>query len=198
MAEEIVELDLGVSPEAAVSGAVCLRTEAGTFLTFNAVRLTGRTSPYAEYMDDARTAVVAFTRCLVSRFGYPNDEARWGIPRYKDVSYGIYEVRNSTWIGEVVRLNRYRFPETKDDDVRRHFLFAFHDDMFECLADDLSREVVDEPYDRIVERISSCLRHRSRMSTRGGRPCGRRGSRGRNRRAGRAPAAERPIRLGSP
>jgi hypothetical protein len=29
MADDIVELDLGIRPEAAVSGAVCLQTEAG-------------------------------------------------------------------------------------------------------------------------------------------------------------------------
>lgn len=153
MADDIVELNLGIRPEAAVSGAVCLQTEAGTFLTFNATRPTGRMGPYGEYYDDAGTAVVEFKRCLVSRFGYPNDEARWGIPPYKDVSYGIYEVRDSTWIKDVVRLNRYRFPWTKDDYVRRHFIFAFHDDTFECLADDLALEVVNEPYHVIFERV---------------------------------------------
>jgi len=154
MADDIIELDLGVRPEAAVSGAVCLQTEAGTFLTFNAVRPTNRMSPGGgPHREDAGTAIVEFRRCLVSRFGYPNDEARWGIPQYKDVSYGIYEVKDSTWIKEVVRLNRHRFPETKDDYVRRHFLFAFHDDTFECLADDLTLEVVNEPYPVIFERI---------------------------------------------
>src|SRR5881227_2692931 len=106
MADDIVELDLGVRPEAAVSGAVCRQTEAGTILTFNATRPTGRMGPYGEYHDDAGTAVVEFKRCLVSRFGYPNDEARWGIPQYKDLAYGIYEVRNSTWIKQVVEMNR--------------------------------------------------------------------------------------------
>ncbi len=154
MSDEIVELDLGVRPEAAVSGAVCLQTEAGTFLTFNAMRATDRMSPHGgPYMEDAGTAVVEFKRCLVSRFGYPNDEARWGIPQYKNVSYGIYEVRSSSWIKEVIRLNRYRFPQTTDNYVHKHFLFAFHDDTFECLADDLSLEVVNEPYDVIFERI---------------------------------------------
>lgn len=154
MADDIIELDLGVRPEAAVSGAVCLQTEAGAFLTFNAMRPTDRMSPYGgPYYEDAGTAVVEFKRCLVSRFGYPNDEARSGIPQYKGVSYGIYEVRDSTWIKEVVRLNRYRFPATKDDYVCRHFLFAFHDDTFECLADGLTLEVVNEPYQVIFERI---------------------------------------------
>src|SRR5262249_1093885 len=128
MADEIVELDLGVYPEAAVSGAVCLQTEAGTILTFNAMRPTDRMSPYGEPdLEDAGTVVVRFERCLLTGFGYPNDEARWGIPRYKDLSYGIYEVRESTWIKEVVRMNRHSFPETTDEYVRRHFLFTFHD-----------------------------------------------------------------------
>jgi hypothetical protein len=154
MPEVVVELDLGIRPEAAVSGAVCLQTEVGTFLTFNAMRPTNRMSPHGgPYLENAGTAVVEFKRCLVSRFGYPNDEARWGIPQYKDVSYGIYEVKDSTWIKEVVRLNRYRFPETKDDYVCRHLLFAFHDDTFECLADDLTLDVVNEPYHVIFERI---------------------------------------------
>ena len=155
MPDDIVELDLGVRPEAAVSGAVCLQTESGTFLTFNAMRPTGRMGPYGEYHADAGTAVVEFKRCLVSRFGYPNDEARWGIPQYKDVSYGIYEVKNSSWVEEVVRLNRFRFPNTSDDWIRRtrHFLFAFHDDTFECLAGDLSLEVSEEPYEVIFQRI---------------------------------------------
>jgi hypothetical protein len=154
MADDIIELDLGVRPEAAVSGAVCLQTEAGTFLTFNAMRPTDRMSPYGWlYMEDAGTAVVEFKHCSVSRFGYPNDEARWGIPQYKGVSYGIYEVRNSTWIKEVVRLNQYSFPDTNDDFLCRHFLFTFHDNTFECLAEDLSLEIVNEPYEVIFERI---------------------------------------------
>jgi hypothetical protein len=156
--DQIVALDLGVSPEAAVSGAVCLSTAQGTFLTFNAMRPTSRLSPRGHHlMEDAGTAVVEFVRCLISRFGYPNDEARWGIPRYKDLSYGIYEIRNSSWIKEVVQLNRFHFPKTVDDYVSRHFLFTFHDDTFECLADDLKLEIVSEPYHVTFERIRQRL-----------------------------------------
>src|SRR6267142_3427868 len=152
--DQIVELDLGIRPEAAVSGAVLVHTEQSTFLTFNAMRPTDRIGPHGgPYMEDAGTAVVEFKRCLLTRFGYPNDEARWAIARFKDVSYGVYEVRNSSWIKEVVQMNRYAFPNTKDDYVSKHFLFAFHDDTFECLADDLSLEVVNEPYDVVFDRI---------------------------------------------
>ena len=155
MADDIVELDLGVRPEA--SGAVCLQTERATFLTFNAVRPTGRQSQYGEFMDDAGTAVVEFKLCLVSRFGYPNDEARWGIPQYKDLSYGIYEIKHSSWVEEIIRLNKFRFANTSEGWIRkkRHFLFTFHDDTFECLADDLKLEVVNEPYDITFQRIRS-------------------------------------------
>ncbi len=155
MADEIIELELGIQPEAAVSGAVCLQTESGVFLTFNAMRPTDRVSPHGgNYLEDAGTAVVTFKRCLVTRFGYPNDEARDGIPQYKEVSYGIYEVKQSTWIKEVVRLNRRRFPATTDDYVRRHFLFTFHDSTFECLADDLTLEITNDPYVVAFERIA--------------------------------------------
>lgn len=85
--------------------------------------------------------------------GYPNDEARWGIPQNKGVSHWIYEIKDSTWIKVAARMNQYRFPETKDDYIRQHFLFAFHDDTFECLADHLTLEVVCDPYHVIFERI---------------------------------------------
>jgi len=154
MPDEIIELDLGVIPEAAISGAVCLQTEVITFLTFNAMRPTARMSPYGgPYLENAGTAVIEFKRCIVSRFGYPNDEPRSGIPQYQSVDYGIYEVLNSTWIQEVVRMNRYSFPKTQDDYVKRHFVFGFHDSTFECLADDLDLQVTNEPFDVIFDRI---------------------------------------------
>lgn len=156
MADDIIELDLGVTPEPGFSGAVCLQTGAGAFLTFNAVRPTARPSPFGGFVAEAAgTAVVELRRCLVSRFGYPNDEARFGIPQYRDLSYGIYEVRESSWILDIVRLNRFQFPATSDDWIRRnrHFLFTFHDETFECIANGLELEVVNEPYAATFERI---------------------------------------------
>lgn len=152
-ADRIVELDLGVVPEAAVSGAVCLQTARGTFLTFNAMRWAGRMGPYGPILDDAGTAIVGFPGCLVSRFGYPNDEARWKIPRYAGLGYGIYEVLNSTWSDEVRRLNTYAFPTTEWGRALRHFVLTFHDDTFECLAEDLTLEVSTDPYDLVFDRV---------------------------------------------
>jgi hypothetical protein len=153
--DRIVDLDLGIQPEAAVSGAVVIQTESSTVLTFNAMRPTDEMSPYGgPYMTDAGTAIFRLKRCLATRFGYPNDEARGGIPRFKDTVYGIYEVQNSTWIRDTIRDNRYRFPNTSDDYIGRHLVFAFHDSTFECLTDDFEFEVSTEPYATILARIT--------------------------------------------
>jgi hypothetical protein len=146
--DELVDLALGFRPEAAVSGAVVFQTEGMTVLTFNAMQRTEKG------VEPAGTAIFRFQRCLATRFGYPNDEARDGIPRFRGTSYGIYEVRNSSWIRETVRDNRYRFPNTRDDYVKKHLVFAFHDSTFECLTDDFTFELSMEPYARLFARIS--------------------------------------------
>jgi hypothetical protein len=152
--DQIVRLDLGIQPEAAISGAVLVQSEHATFLTFNAMRLTNRTSPRGgRELERAGTAVIEFEGCYLTRFGYPDDEARWGIPRYEGLSYGIYEVMNSSWVAEVVQLNRHAFPQTQDETDSRHFLFTFHDDTFECLTREMKVEVCDEPYGAIFDRI---------------------------------------------
>jgi hypothetical protein len=150
MRDEIVELDLGVEPNASVSGAVVLQTENMTILTF----IAASEPPVGQYLEHDKTAIVEFQRCLLTRFGHPNDEARWGMPKYVNCSYGIYEVKYSSWIKEVVAANRHSFPETRDDYVHRHFLFAFHDSTFECLADDLSIKVVEQQYSEVLAAVS--------------------------------------------
>lgn len=62
--ERVVELHLGITPEAAISGAVLVQTEISTFLTFNAMRATNRPSPGGGfYSEVAGTAVVEFSVC---------------------------------------------------------------------------------------------------------------------------------------
>lgn len=158
--DKFIELELGVWPEAAVSGATVIQTEESTVLLFNAMRESDEVSQYGGFvMIPAGTAIFRFQRCLATRFGYPNDEARSGIPKFKDTSYGIYEVHQSTWIQETIRDNRFRFPNTSDNYVQKHFAFEFHDSTFECLADDFEFETSIEPYAKIlsmiVDRISN-------------------------------------------
>lgn len=133
------DLNMGVRPEAAISGAFLLQDEYLCFLTFNAMEQL----PGSELFTDAGTAVVELIGCLVTRFGHPNDEALPGHPLYHSGlgGYGIYEVHNSNWCKAVVAVNRVSFPETDESYRGRHFLFVFHDSSFECLASSIVLEV---------------------------------------------------------
>ncbi len=147
--DKVVELDLGCIPEAAISGAVLVQTEQSTFLTFNAFRKAGR------QRERVGTALVEFRFCTCTLFGYPNDEALKGHPLYQAGlrSYGIFEVLNPSWARRLEQQNRVAFPKTGTWSSR-HFIITFHDSTFECLADDIALEIIDEPYARIFERIT--------------------------------------------
>ncbi len=150
--DQITELDFGYLPEAAVSGAVLIETEQSTFLTFNVTRLMAD----GYHRENAGTALVEFPFCIRTQFGHPNDEARWKHPRYsKFETYGIYEVLNSSWIAQIRADNLFSFPDVPTWGNRlRHFVFTFHDSTFECVAVDLKLEIIKEPYEKILDRIS--------------------------------------------
>jgi hypothetical protein len=87
---------------------------------------------------EAPSAIVEFKWCYAYMFGPPNDEAFSGHPlsdRGLD-PYGAYEVLNSSWIRQLERMNsvhQYHKPERFWE--RHHYIFAFHDSTFECVAD---------------------------------------------------------------
>ena len=147
--EKVVSLDIDFQPEAAVSGPVLLQTDDSVFLTFNAVR------PAPDgHREDAGTAIVEFSRCSVTKFGYPNDEALPGHPlhdRGLDF-YEVGEVLHSTWVRQLTEQKRFRFPHTPDS-TQRHFIFTFHDSTFECVADSFVASLSTEPYEELFSRI---------------------------------------------
>ena len=84
------------------------------------------------------TVTVRFNRCHVHMFGPPNDESFSGHPLYKRGlrPYANFEIANSSWLRALEKMNsvhpyhsRSRFMERK-----RHFVMAFHDSTFECIA----------------------------------------------------------------
>lgn len=83
-------------------------------------------------------AIVRFTLCYAHMFGPPNDEAFSGHPLASRGlrPYGAYEVRHSSWIRRLERMNSVHDghrPETFRN--HRHLIFAFHDSTFECVCD---------------------------------------------------------------
>lgn len=132
----VKELNIGILPEAAVSGAALTQSESGDVqLVFNAKKAEARHL-------DSYGAFVQFKNCLITKFGYPNDEALSGHPLFEAglSCYGIFEVFNSPWIEDVRIQNRKSFPDFEFKGLR-HFIFTFHDSTFECLAEDFVVEL---------------------------------------------------------
>ena len=86
-----------------------------------------------------QVAIVEFNRCHAHMFGAPNDEAFSGHPLAKKglEPYGAYEIGSSSWIRQLERMNSvhpYHKPERFWE--RHHYIFAFHDSTFECVANE--------------------------------------------------------------
>jgi hypothetical protein len=83
-------------------------------------------------------AIVEFKWCHAIMFGPPNDEAFSGHPlaNHGLGPYRAYEVLNSSWIRQLERMNavhEHHKPERFWE--QHHYIFAFHDSTFECVAD---------------------------------------------------------------
>ncbi|MEL7500804.1 MAG: hypothetical protein AAFN77_24640 [Planctomycetota bacterium] len=90
---------------------------------------------------DGTVAVVTFDRPALHMFGPPNDEAFGGHPLANRGlrPYSVNEIHNSSWVQRRIEMNRiHRMHQDSMFDGMRHFIFAFHDSTFECLADDFS------------------------------------------------------------
>ena len=169
--DRVTELHLGFMPDAGASGAVLLQSEYSVFLLFNAVSDDVRPSGHLE---DLGVGILEFTRKVTTRFGYPNDEGRNEHPLYhrglSDIGYGVCEVLRSSWAAEWAAITRksanrilggedsmaFKRWETSHA-VHRHFLVAFHDSTFECVAADMKASVDARPWREVladtVERL---------------------------------------------
>jgi hypothetical protein len=149
--DEVIAVDLGFVPEAAVSGPIFFQAERSAYLTFNATHKTrnGR-------FEDAGTAVVEIPNCLITRLGYPNDDGRSGYPFYKGLDYGVYEILNSLWVRQLMEFKRTRFPKPAADWwglEGRHFLVTFHDSTFECISSNLNATSTKEPLESVIQNL---------------------------------------------
>lgn len=95
-------------------------------------------------VQDERTAevtagdvLIVCSDVLVSRFGYPNDEALPGDPLYDcglQLEYGrCFEFLDSPWLEEIKRRNKIPFSDSEINDFR-HFYMPFRDSSFEVLC----------------------------------------------------------------
>jgi hypothetical protein len=90
---------------------------------------------------DEPVALVSFNTPYVHYFGPPNDEAISGHPLFKIglKPYSVFEVINSLWIDEIEKMNSVHSYHNKDRfSSLKHFIFSFHDSVFECVAESFS------------------------------------------------------------
>jgi hypothetical protein len=88
--------------------------------------------------------VVKFTRPYAHIFGPPNDEAFEGHPLASRglEPYAAFRIENSSWIRRLERMNSvHEFHRPADFAALEHFVLAFHDSTFECVASGMSFDV---------------------------------------------------------
>jgi hypothetical protein len=108
-------------------------------------------------------AVVKFVFPYAHYFGPPNDEAPRGHPLAQRglKPYGIFEVRNSSWIGALERINKVNARHSaRRFEALRHFIFTFHDKTFECVANEavLAATVPNETETNLLRLMANHLR----------------------------------------
>lgn len=82
-------------------------------------------------------ACIRFDGPYAHMFGPPNDEAFKGHPLASRglERYSAWEVRHSSWIRALERMNAvHPYHKPAMFEAYRHFIFAFHDSTFECVA----------------------------------------------------------------
>jgi hypothetical protein len=107
-------------------------------------------------------ALVEFQSCYVAKLGGPNDEVLNGHPLYGNglEPYSAQRVVNSRWLAELESINQvhllYSASMWRDC---THFIFWFHDSVFDCVAESFTVEVhrtsIRDLLDKVVERLTS-------------------------------------------
>jgi hypothetical protein len=105
-------------------------------------------------------AIVDFGPCISYMFGGPNDEAFEGHPLYERglAPYSVFEVQNSSWLRKLERMNsvhQYHKPERYW--AFKHFVFAFHDSTFECVAREFKFDLFEGSMESVIPEMQRRL-----------------------------------------
>ena len=137
--------ELGRVPQSSVGAPlpVVLADERRLLLAYLGERLRDTHGGAVVHVVDPSTqgeavVLVEFARHRAYYHGPPNDEAFVGHPLASRGlrPYGAFEVRRSSWVRALERMNRAHEHHRPERYERlRHFVFAFHDSTFECVAE---------------------------------------------------------------
>jgi hypothetical protein len=105
-------------------------------------------------------ALVEFEMPRAHLLGPPNDEAIEGHPLASRGlrPYGTYEIKNSSWIRSLERMNRVHPMHRPARYSRlRHFVITFHDSTFECIAEGVRSRVFEQGHPELVVALHRLL-----------------------------------------
>ena len=118
----------------------------------------------AYLVDGRRAALIEFEAPSAHYFGPPNDEAISGHPLYSRGlrSYASFRVLGSSWIRNLEKMNRVHARHNPAQfSTLQHYIFAFHDSTFECVARDLAYEISGANMNSVGARVSQNLQRLS-------------------------------------
>lgn len=106
-------------------------------------------------------ALVEFSSYSSFMFGAPNDEAFAGHPLAKRGlrPYGAFQIESSSWVRQLERMNSvHPYHKSERFERLRHFVFAFHDSTFECVADGFTVSEHEGSLESLLPVMQSRLR----------------------------------------
>lgn len=105
-------------------------------------------------------AIVEIERYHAYMFGPPNDEAFSGHPLSGRGlrPYSVAEILNSSWIRSLAQMNSvHPYHDQKVFDRYRHFIFAFHDSTFECVAQGYRLHLAEGSIESVIPRMKQLM-----------------------------------------
>jgi hypothetical protein len=114
--------------------------------------------------DGLPIAVVRFRLPAAHMLGPPNDEAFEGHPLASRglAPYAVFLVENSSWIRKHERMNSVHPRHDPEEFLirQKHYIFAFHDSTFECIAQGFQASVIHGSMRRAAAHLVEMLADR--------------------------------------
>jgi hypothetical protein len=135
---------------------VLLRDEHSAVIAYSAQEKSATLVDAASVATDEPMAIVTFSPCYAVLHGPPNDETFSSHPLAPRGlrPYGSFEIENSSWLRRLEKMNRVHpqhDPGRYAD--RRHYVLAFHDTIFECIALAFKVESVVSSQRTVISRM---------------------------------------------
>ncbi|MEM9065277.1 MAG: hypothetical protein AAGB51_07285 [Planctomycetota bacterium] len=155
--DEVVELRGIPQPDPDAPCPAVVANQAGVGLTYLTVgnRHQAGSDPKQNMAEEV--ALIRFPTCIAHYFGPPNDESIAGHPLAERglKPCGVFEVRQSSWIREAERYNTGRQALDAAWLLKyRHFVFAFHDELFECIGSQIEIRETALVSDAVVTELA--------------------------------------------